>query len=260
MEFFVYQFQLFFLVFSRIMGLILTSTFFSSSSINTQTKMGFVFLVTIVIFPLVYPLLPIVPEFTANYVLLALGEGLVGAAIGISVTIAFSVFQLAGQFFTVQMGFGASEVFDPMSQYSLPLMGQYLYLIFVLVFLGMNGPALILKEIFHSFELVNFQSLLNWQIVNSKYGLIYTFSNLFVVGIKIAIPIIGTLLLISITLGLLGKAAPQMNLLMIGFPISITTGFVVILLLLPAIIHFISIYVEQVVANIWYLMVDISNG
>ena len=56
---------------------------------------------------------------------------------------------------TIQMGFGASEVFDPMSQISIPLMGQYLYLVAILVFISLHGPIFIIKEIYSSFELVN---------------------------------------------------------------------------------------------------------
>lgn len=242
------------------MGILLTATFFSSQSITIQAKLGFVFFVTIVIFPMVVGLLPPVPEDIIHFAFLAIGEGVIGASLGVCITISFSVFQLAGQFFTIQMGFGASEVFDPMSQISLPLMGQYLYLIFVLVFLSLNGPALILKEVFHSFELINFQNLVNWKIVSSDLGLVKIFGNLFMIGLRISIPIIGTLLLISITLGLLGKAAPQMNLLMIGFPISITTGFIIILLLLPGIISFIGYYIDVVFSNLWFLMLEINNG
>lgn len=260
MDFFVYNFQQFLLIFSRIMGIVMTATVFSSNSFPTTAKLGFSFFVTIVIFPMVYKMLPPVPPDVINYALTALGEGMIGAVLGLFITIAFSVFQLAGQFFTVQMGFGASEVFDPMSQISLPLMGQYLYFIFVLVFISLNGPALIIKEVYHSFELVSFSDLVRWQIVYSELGIIKVTANLFAVGLRIALPIIGTLLLVSITMGLLGKAAPQMNLLMIGFPISISVGFMILSLLIPGIIYLISGYIDKVFADLWFLMVEINGG
>lgn len=260
MDFFVFNFQKFMLIFARIMGLILTSTFFESESINSQAKLGLTFFISIVIFPTVQMLLPAIPNDPVQYGLTAIGEGLIGATIGICITISFSVYQLAGQYFTVQMGLGASEVFDPMSQISLPLMGQFLYIVAVMVFLALKGPLLILNELFYSYELVTFNNLVNGVIINSKYGIIELFSNILLIGLRIAIPIVGTLLLVSISMGLLAKAAPQMNLLMIGFPISITIAFVLIIMILPLFVEFVGDYIDISFSNLLQLMREMKNG
>lgn len=248
------------LVFSRIMGLMLTATFFSSDSFINEARLGLTFLITAVIFPLVYQFIPAVPHDFLSYALLAAGEGLIGAAIGFCIDICFSVYQLAGQFFTVQMGFGASEVFDPMSQIELPIIGQYLYILAILVFLSLQGPALIIQAIYNSFELVTFSNFLNGQFIESAHGIIALFAEMFVVALRISFPIIGTLLLISICMGLLSKAAPQMNLLMVGFPLSIGVGFIMILILLPGLTEFIKDYIDQMFKNVWNLMLEMHNG
>lgn len=260
MEYFVYEFQTFMLIFSRIAGLIFSAIMYDSSSFPGQAKLGFIFFLTIVLFPMVNEYVVDIPKEPVLYAMAAVSEALIGVAIGLSITIAFSVFQLAGQFFTVQMGFGASEVFDPMSQISLPLMGQYLYIVFMLVFLALRGHVYVLQEIFVSFDLLSIDKLMNGTFLKSPYGLIATVGNLFLIGIRISIPIMGTLLLISISLGLLAKAAPQMNLLLIGFPISISVGFILLFILLPVMIEFISDYIDQVFARTWNLIMEISNG
>lgn len=260
MEYFVYNFEKFVLVFSRVIGIVMTATFFSSKTVQNHAKFGFTFFVTILIFPLVYPYIPEISGGMVGFGLLATGEAIIGIALGMSISIAFSVFQVAGQFFTVQMGFGASEVFDPMSQLSLPIMGQFLYLVFIMIFMSINGPAFILKELFHSFELVNFTRFINSSFITSDYGLIFLFGNIFIIGLRIAIPIIGTLLLVSMSMGLFAKAAPQMNLLLIGFPISITVGFLTIIALMPLIINFTVDYVKDVFENMWLLMLEMYNG
>lgn len=256
MEYFVLNFQKFMLVFARILGLVLIAPFFSSTMINTRAKLGFVFFISIVIFPLVYKFIPDIPANMIEYSFIAIVEGMVGIIIGFCLTLSFSAYQLAGQFFTVQMGFGASEVFDPMSQISIPLMGQYLYLIAILVFLSLHGPILIIKEIFSSFELINVTNFIKNSIVEPSYGIIATFTDMFMIALKMSFPILGTLLLVSVTMGLLAKAAPQMNLLMIGFPISITVGFIIIILVLPGLIIFFSDYIEEMFSRIWFLMLE----
>ena len=248
------------LVFSRIMGLMLTATIFSSDSFISSARLALTFLITAVIFPVIYNFIPDIPDSFISYALLAVGEGLIGAAIGFCIDICFSVYQLAGQFFSVQMGFGASEVYDPMSQIELPIIGQFLYILAVLVFLSLHGPALIIQAVYHSFELMTFSNFLNGQYIESAYGIISLFAQMFVVAIRISLPIIGTLLLISVCMGLLAKAAPQMNLLMVGFPLSIGVAFILIIILLPGLTEFIRGYVDTMFANIWNLMLEINNG
>ncbi len=253
------NFQKFMLVFSRILGLILVVPFFSSKMINTRAKLGLVFFITIVIFPLVYKFIPEIPENMVEYSFIAIVEGMVGIIIGFCLTLSFSAYQLAGQFFTIQMGFGASEVFDPMSQISIPLMGQYLYLIAILVFLSMHGPVLIIREIYSSFELINVSNFIKNSIIEPTYGIIATFSDMFMVALRMSFPIMGTLLLVSVTMGLLAKAAPQMDLLMIGFPISITVGFIILILILPGLVIFFNDYVEDMFSKIWFLMLELRK-
>lgn len=247
------------LVFSRILGLVLVAPFFSSTAINSMAKLGLVFFITSVIFPLVYKFIPDIPGNMVEYSLVAIMEGMVGIIIGFCLNLSFSAYQLAGQFFTIQMGFGASEVFDPMSQISIPLMGQYIYLIAILVFLSLHGPILIIKEIYSSFELINVNAFIKNSVVEPNYGIVATFADMFMIALKMSFPILGTLLLVSVTMGLLAKAAPQMNLLMIGFPISITVGFIIIILVLPGLIIFFSNYIEDMFSKIWFLMLELRR-
>ncbi|HOV13513.1 MAG TPA: flagellar biosynthetic protein FliR [Spirochaetota bacterium] len=260
MDFFILHFEKFMLVFVRILGLMFTATFFSSETMITEARLGLTFVITALIYPLVHQYTPAVPDDFIEFALVAVGEGLIGVAIGFCVDICFSVYQLAGQFFTVQMGFGASEVFDPMSQESIPLVGQYLYILAILVFLSLGGPLLIIKEIFHSYELINFTKFLNGEYIESNYGIIALFAKMFVIAVKISMPIIGTLFLVSVSMGLLSKAAPQMNLLMVGFPISIMISFFLILILLPNLVEFISHYIDDMFKDIWFMMMELSNG
>ena len=167
------------------------------------------------------------------YVLLLIGEGLIGVIIGFYVSIIFSAFSAAGQFFAFQMGFSASEVYDALSQVENPLMGQYLNLVAMLIFLQNHWAQKLFGEaLVKSFDALNAFSLATANGELARFllsGLTSLFANAFI----IAIPIMGTLLLISVTMGVLSKAAPMMNLMSEGFPIMILTAFFIITALMP---------------------------
>ncbi|MBN2546213.1 MAG: flagellar biosynthetic protein FliR [Spirochaetes bacterium] len=260
MEFFVLNFQKFMLVFVRIAGLVFVEPIFGSQTVPGSLKLGLSFFASAVIFPLAYPFLGEIPSDIVAYALMAATQAFIGAAIGFCITLSFGIYMLAGQFFTVQMGFGASEVFDPMSEISIPIIGQYIYIIGILVFLSLNGPIFVLKELFLSFELLNADNIFNINLLSSKYGLVYFFVNMFSIALRIALPIAGTLLLVSFTMGLLAKAAPQMDLLMIGFPVSIIVGYLIVLIVLPLMIEFFSDFIDDIFKNIWNLMLELKNG
>ena len=171
--------------------------------------------------------------FSLRFLLLVIGEGLIGIIMGFYLMIIFASFSTAGQFFSLQMGFGASETFDPLSQIENPLMGQYLNLVSMLVFIAIGG--------FHQFFLGGFwRSVQTINVVALVDGrepvvtmIVSGLSRLFVDAIIISMPILGTLFLTSLTTGLISKAAPQINILSEGFPISITVAFVLIFASLP---------------------------
>jgi flagellar biosynthetic protein FliR len=168
-----------------------------------------------------------------NFLLLIIGEGIIGVIIGFFMTIVFSAFSTAGQFFSLQMGFGASETFDPLSQIENPLMGLYLNLVAMLVFLSGGGfQKLFLGGFWRSVQSINIIALIEGR--EAAAGMLVSgLSRLFLDAIIISMPILGTLFLTTLATGLISKAAPQINILTEGFPISITVAFVLILGTMP---------------------------
>jgi flagellar biosynthetic protein FliR len=168
-----------------------------------------------------------------RFLLLLAGEGIIGLITGFFLTIIFAAFSTAGQFFSLQMGFGASETFDPLSQIENPLMGQYLNLVSMLVFISVGGfRELFLGGFWRSTQTINIVMLIEGRdsvVVMMTAGL----SRLFLDAMIISLPILGTLFLTSLATGLISKAAPQINILSEGFPISITVAFLLIFTSLP---------------------------
>jgi len=245
MIYFVYHFQVFLLILVRMGAMIIVAPFFSSGVIPYRMKGVLAFLVTMVIFPVVaakgY-------KMTGNmglYFLMVLKEVVIGLYIGFLVSIIFSAFQLSGQFFAVQIGFGISEVLDPMAQVSVPIIGQLKNLVGLLVFLVLQGHHFLLQAIFRSYELApvfNFTKEFTGSLF--RY-LMDSFSGMFIIALKIALPVVGTIFLISVSMGVLAKAAPQMNIMMLGFPFKIIVAFGVLILISPLVVRIMHVSIER---------------
>ena len=176
--------------------------------------------------------------FSLYYIMLLIGEGFIGIIIGFYISIIFAAFSTAGQFTAFQMGFSAASTYDAMAQVENPLMGQFFNFIAMLVFMQNQWfQRLFLGGLTSSFKTLTAISIAechNSLVTFMLKGL----SKLFTDAMIIALPIMGTLLLITVCTGLLSKAAPQMNLLSEGFPIMILTAFLLIMLLLPSMSDF----------------------
>jgi flagellar biosynthetic protein FliR len=197
--------------------------------------------------------------FSLRFLLLIIGEGIIGIIIGFYMTVIFAAFSTAGQFFSLQMGFGASETFDPVAQVENPLMGQYFNLVSMLIFVTIGG--------FHQLFLGGFwrsvQSLNIIYLIDGRENLVSMFasglSRLFMDAFVISLPILGTLFLTSLTTGLISKAAPQVNILSEGFPISITAAFLLILASLPFMIEAFTRVIDSGFKNIQTLYIQIGR-
>ncbi len=197
--------------------------------------------------------------FSLRFVLLLIGEAIIGIIIGFYLTIIFATFSTAGQFFSLQMGFGASETFDPIGQIENPLIGQYFNLVSMLIFLTIGGfSQLFLGGFWRSVQTINIISLIEGRetvVSMLTSGL----SRLFLDAMVISMPILGTLFLTSLATGLISKAAPQINILSEGFPISISVAFVLIFATLPFMVEAFTSVIESGFSSIQSLYAQIGR-
>ncbi len=252
--------QLFLLIFARIIALLSVAPLLSSGAIPIVARFALSLFTAVIVFPWIleqgYP----IPANALGYLFLMVGEILIGLVIGFTLTVIYTAFLVAGQYFSFQMGFGASQVYDPMAQVQIPLMGQFLNLIAMFVFLITGG----FRKVFMVGILRSFQVMTAVDIIGSRERFItlilQSLSNLFQQALIIAFPILGTLLLISVAMGLLAKAAPQMNLLMLGFPLKIGVAFLMIMITLPLLMEAFSRVIDASFLEIMHLLSDIERG
>jgi flagellar biosynthetic protein FliR len=234
----------FLLIAVRALAMIETAPLLSSETIPQVAKIALAGFSAYAAFPTALAAGWNVEISSLSFVFLVAGEAIIGIIIGFFLTIIFSAFSTAGQFFSLQMGFGASETFDPLSQIENPLMGQYLNLVAMLVFLSMGG----FRELFLGGFWRSIQSISILSLVNGREGvvrmLLAGLSRLFLDAMIISMPILGTLFLTSLATGLISKAAPQINILSEGFPISITVAFILIAATMPFMVEAFSRVVD----------------
>ncbi len=253
------------LIFVRCFALIMTLPMFSMRSASRVAKVAIAGYMAFFIYgsidlSLYKPYIADDGVFSMIYVLLLIGEGLIGIIMGFFISIIFAAFSAAGQFLAFQMGLSAASSYDALSQVENPLMGQFFNLVAMLVFMQTHW----FQRLFLGGLVTSFSSLsaLSIATANEKLArfMISGLTSLFSDALVIALPVMGTLFLITVCTGLLTKAAPQMNLLSEGFPIMILVAFTIIAIAMPSVIDFFVRSFNKGFSDLENLFVSISGG
>ncbi|WP_139891239.1 flagellar biosynthetic protein FliR [Bacillus sp. D386] len=226
MEEIVPKFSVYLLIFVRLASFFMTMPIFSYRTIPAQHRLGISALLAWIMY---YTVSSPVFEIDGLYLLLVLKEALVGLMIGFFAYMMFSAVQTAGGFIDFQMGFSMANVIDPQTGVQSPLMGQYLYTFALLFLLAIDGHHLLLDGIFYSYEFIplstDFLPFGNEQILTL---MIQFFTQSFIIAFQMSIPIVGSLFLVDIALGIVARTVPQMNIFVIGFPIKIFVSLILL--------------------------------
>lgn len=197
----------------------------------------------IFVLTIVFLMIPLV-DYELNFdvvsidtLLTLFSEALIGITIGTVLQIIFHVFLLLGEMVAMQSGLGFAVLNDPSSESSVPMISQMYLMIIMLLLLSMNGHLMIINMVLDSFKLIPI-SLFGFAAIQFD-----TVANLgawmFYNAFKIALPAVTALLMVNISFGILTKAAPQLNIFTIGFPLTMMLGIVVLWLNIDIILpHF----------------------
>ncbi|MCK5126310.1 MAG: flagellar biosynthetic protein FliR [candidate division Zixibacteria bacterium] len=224
--------QLFILLMMRVGGIMLTAPVFSHRAIPKKFTVSMSLGLTVVLLPIMIstPL----PE-TANLVdllILCFREMFVGVLIGTVFSFIFIAARLAGSIVGYQIGFSMVNVMDPNSTSPVSILGELWFLLGTLIFLIINGHHMIISGLVNSFQLIP----LGMATPSADIGewLLKYSSFVFVLAVKFAAPVMITIFLLEIAMGVLARTMPQMNIFIVGFPLKIFVGLLVFGLSLPA--------------------------
>lgn len=231
MAYWLEQFHVFLLVLLRVSALLIVAPIFGHRNYLNQAKVGLAFMVSLVIFPLVAAHHPLVPDGLYPYVFMMIREAVLGLVLGYAVLLLFIGIQFAGQLAGLQMGLDIVDVIDPHSSGQISIIGQYLNILAILILLTIDGHHLVLQGLARSFEVIPLGGVQLKEVVMLK--LIALTSEVFIIAIKISAPVILALFLVSVALGVLARTVPQMNILVVGFPVQLAAGLGVLIASLP---------------------------
>lgn len=233
MEVWLNALPLFLLYFCRISSFFVVSPVFSSKGVPAQFKIGIAFFVSLVVYTAVGSK-QVIP-LDGDYVLLIVREILIGLALGFTAYLFFTVFQIAGSFIDMQMGLGIANVIDPMTGAQSPIIGNFKYFVAILLFLSINGHHLLLESIMNSYKWIPLDNRLFSLVQDGSVSdfMVQTFARTFELAFQLSAPLVVSMFLVDVSLGFLAKTAPQFNIFVVGVPIKIIVGFLILLIVIP---------------------------
>lgn len=216
--------------FVRILGLMIAAPLFGNPRFPLRLRVGLALLITLVIAPTLPPLPDIAPDSPAGLGIF-MQQLLIGLAMGFAVRLVFTAAEMAGELIGLQMGLGFAVFYDPQHSGQMPVVGQFLGVVVTLLFLAVDGHLLMISTLADSFREMPITPAavdpLAWRTI-AGWG-----SHILYAALLLSLPVVAALLATNLALGVLTRAAPQLNVFAVGFPITLTIGFGALLLSLP---------------------------
>ena len=235
----------------RVLALVTTAPILSERTVPKRVKLGLGIIITFVI----APSLPVVevPIFSAAALWLALQQILIRIALGFTLQFPFAAIRYCGELTGLQMALSFATFVDPGSNLNMPILARIMDMLALLLFLVFNGHLWLISLLVDTFHTLP----IGGEPINSNAFLALTRAGgmIFLNGLMLALPIITLLLTVNLALGMLNRMTPQLSVFVIGFPITLTVG----ILLMAALMPLIAPFCEHLFSEIFDLLADIIS-
>lgn len=230
------QILMFAMILLRMSAFVVSAAVFSSQSIAAPVKILFALVFTIAVFNPVATNVTLVRlhEMQGDLLLLGAREVAIGLVLGFMTRLFFFAISMAGEIVSISMGLGQAQIFNPMMGSMGNAMEQFYSVIATLVFLALNGHHIMIQGLVESFSIVPLAQL-SFE-VGSFAEVVMRVQNFFVMGIKIAAPIMVSMMILQFGIALLSRVVPQINVMMTSASITVLAGFVVLFISLPLLV------------------------
>lgn len=232
MSFTVENLEFYLLILIRISSFIMTAPFFSYQTIPTKHKAAISIVFSIVAIQTV-SVIDLDYTGVIGYAALVLREAVVGLVLGFMCNICMYIVSFSGQLMDMEMGLSMANMFDPLTRIQVSISGNmYTYLV-MLVMLISNMHYYVLRAILDSFQYFNVgQAVFDGNLVETAVEFM---ANYFMIGFRIVLPVFACMLVLNVVLGVLSRAAPQMNMFVVGMQLKVIVGILVLLIIVPTI-------------------------
>lgn len=211
--------------FFRIGAFFMIVPIFGAQVVPARIRMGLALAMTIALYP-VLPPMPVIEVTGLQSLVIIAMQLLIGLTLGFVVLTILQVFVLAGQTISMQMGLGFASMVDPANGVSVAVLSQWYQVLVTLVFLSINGHLIVLEVLAESFHLMPVSDSAFSQSVFMSVAQFGAW--LFEASLMLALPAIAALLLVNLTFGVMTRAAPQLNVFALGFPVTMLAGLVIV--------------------------------
>lgn len=220
----------YFYVFTRIGGIFVSMPVLGSKLVPVRIRILLTILITALVVPMITNL-PSIPPMSLLGIMTTIYQILIGIIIGMILQIIFQVVVVGGQVIAMQSGLGFATMNDPQTRQSIPIVGQFYMMAVTLIFLSLNGHLLVIQLIVDSFKTLPIG--MNFFNANQVQSIFYFSAIMFSGAVSIALPAIVGLLIVNFSFGVMTKAAPQLNIFAIGFPITLIFGLIIMCISFP---------------------------
>jgi flagellar biosynthetic protein FliR len=251
------KFVILLLVFVRMSALFVITPVFGRTELPSYLKIGLAFFCSYIIVPL---LGNVQVEYMnlLSFAVIVAKEFLVGIIIGYVSFLVFSALYVAGQFIDIQIGFGMVNVLDPTMNTQIPLTGNFIYILTTMLLMAMDGHHILLSALFKSYSILPINGFLFTEAMVDNMATI--FSDVFLIGFKISIPVLAAILLAEVALGILSRTVPQMNVFVVGMPLKIGLGLITLYLMLPVFIQIMTVTFDRMYGYIYLIIRSMAKG
>lgn len=226
----------------RVAALLMVAPIFGARGVPKRWRILAALVFSMIIAPTLPPV-PMIDPLSVAGLLLVAQQILIGVTMGFVLGLIVSSFVVAGESMALGMGLGFAQTVDPQNGISVPIVSQFLTVVTTLLFISLDGPALIVKMLADSFiwmpiAPVGFSPETFWRVVGFGQAM-------FVNAILIALPVIISLLMVNLAMGVITRAAPQLNIFSIGFPATLLIGFFLMLVSSPTWVPNLEHFLQQ---------------
>lgn len=219
--------------FVRIGAMLMAAPIFGARYMPVRLRVGLGLLLSAVLFP-VLPPVPAVEPLSGAGLLITAQQVLIGVAMGFILHMVFSAVAQAGEKIAMSMGLGFASMIDPQSGVQTPVVSQHYVVMATLIFLALDGHLAFIEVMVQSFEIL--PVAVDGLSREGLWQLLLWGSHMFAGAVLIALPAAASLLVVNLAFGVITRAAPQLNIFAVGFPMSLMLGFVLIIVTLPALV------------------------
>jgi flagellar biosynthetic protein FliR len=214
---------------ARILALIASSPILGNKQVPARVKIGLAVMLTLIIAPTLNDL-PQVAVGSAAGLLILIQQIIIGIAMGFTLRLIFTAVEMSGELAGLQMGLGFASFYDPLNASFTPIIAQFMGVFAALVFLSLNGHLYMLAGLAESFQTLPIGNMMSDKGI---YALVSWGGSIFAFALQLCLPLLAALLITNLALGILTRAAPQLNLFAVGFPITLAIGLFVLALSMP---------------------------